>query len=261
MKRVVLTLCCVAAFSTSALALDGPAPSKLSAAQIVEKNVVARGGLGAWRGVEALRLSGEMDAGGKQDTKLPFVLSLKRPLKSRLEIRFEGQTALQTWDGTQGWKIRPFLNRDEIEAYSAAEAKSAVADTELDGPLVDYARKGTAVELVGIEPVEGKNAYKLKLTTKGGVQRNLWVDATSFLEVKMDGEPRKLDGRIHKVAVYSRDYKKVSGVTVPYTLETVVEGVKKHHKITIQTVVVNPGLDDELFAKPTLAMTRATWTP
>ena len=108
-----------------------------------------------------------------------------------------------------------------------------------------------------MEPVEGKDAYKLKLTMKGGEERNLWVDATSFLEVKIDGEPRKLDGRAHKVAIYSRDYKTVSGITVPFTLETAVEGVKQRHKMSFQTVTVNPQLDDAFFAKPTLEMTRA----
>ena len=52
-----------------------------------------------------------MDAGGKTETKLPFVFTMQRPNKSRLELRFEDQTAVQTFDGTQGWKYRPFLGR------------------------------------------------------------------------------------------------------------------------------------------------------
>ena len=195
-------------------------------------------------------MSGEMDAGGKEEVRLPFVLSLKRPHKSRLELRFQDQTALQTYDGKLGWKFRPFLGRDDVVPLTAAEAKSAAAADELDGPLVDHAKKGTKVELQGMEPVEGKSAYKLRLTKSGGVQRNLWVDASSFLELKMDGEPRKLDGRPHKVTIFFRDYKTVSGLTVPNTLETAVEGVKQTRKMTIKTVAVNQALQDSLFAKP-----------
>jgi outer membrane lipoprotein-sorting protein len=243
--------------ATPALAATAPAAGSLTAAQIVDRNVAARGGLEAWHKVNSLTMSGEMDAGGKQDVKLPFVLSMKRPHKSRLELRFQDQNAVQVYDGKQGWKVRPYLNRNDVEAYTAAEAKSAAAAAELDGPLVDYASKGTRVELQGMEAVEGKNAYKLRLTLKSGQKLNLWVDASSFLELKIDGEPRKLDGRLHKVAIYYRDYKSARGLTFPHVLETAVEGVKETHKMSIQSVLVNPPLADNLFAKPALTLASA----
>ncbi len=226
--------------------------TNMSAAQIVEKNIAARGGLAAWRAVNSMTMSGQMDAGGKNDVKLPFVMTLKRPHKNRLEIRFAEQTAVQVYDGAHGWKVRPFLNRNEVEPFTSAEIKSAAASSELDGPLVDYAKKGTKVELVGAQAVEGKNAYKLKLTLKDGTQRHLWVDAQSFLEVKIEGDPRKMDGKMRNVAIYYRDYKTEKGLTVPYTLETVVEGVNQSHKINIESVAVNQPVDDALFAKPQL---------
>jgi hypothetical protein len=233
-------------------------PPALPVAQIVDKNVAARGGLAAWRAVASLSMSGELDAGGKQDTKLPFVMSMKRPKKSRLEIQVKDQTAVQVWDGTQGWKVRPFLNRNEVESYTRAEARSAAAAAELDGPLVDFAKKGTQVELAGTEVVEGKNTYKLKLTLKGGEQLNLWIDAKSFLEVKIDGEPRRIDGRMRKVAVFYRDFRTVAGLQLPHTMETVVEKVEGSHKMTIKAIKVNPPLGDALFAKPQLGLAKLT---
>jgi outer membrane lipoprotein-sorting protein len=225
-------------------------PPKLSVTQIVDRNIAARGGLPAWRAVKTLTMSGEMDAGGKDDPKLPFVLSLKRPRKSRLELKFQQQTAVQVWDGARGWKVRPYLNRDDVEDFSAAEARSAGMAAELDGHLVDFARKGTRVELAGTEVVEGKNTYKLKLTLASGEQIHLWIDAKSFLETKIDGEPRKLDNKLHGVAVFYRDFRKVAGLQFPHTMETVVENVSGSHKMTVKTVKVNPPLDDGLFARP-----------
>src|SRR5260370_16318326 len=46
--------------------------SKLSAAQIVDRNVAARGGLQAWRGVESLRGRGTLGAGGNGRATLPM---------------------------------------------------------------------------------------------------------------------------------------------------------------------------------------------
>jgi len=257
MKRALVASGLLALAASLAFAADGPPPGSLTAAQVVERNVAARGGLEAWRAVGSLTLAGEMDAGGKLDSRLPFTLTLKRPNKSRLEIRFRDTAALQVYDGSQGWKLRPFLNRDEVEPLSAVEARSAAAASELDGPLVDYARKGSKVELLAKEPVEGHQAYKLRLTLKGGEQMNLWVDASSFLELKIDGEPRRLDGRMHKVSVFYRDFKTVGGLKLPYTFETVVDGVKQTRKMSIQTVTLNPPVPELSFARPQPVVAKA----
>ena len=244
----------------------------LSAAQIVERNVAARGGLAGWRAVKTLSWSGKMDAGGNnrptlampgprhkgamppprptEQAQLPFVLEMARPRKSRLELQFAGQTAVQVYDGTQGWKLRPYLNRHEVENYLPEELNAAAAQPDLDGPLIDYAAKGIAVALAGTETVDGQPAYKLALTLKDKRVQNVWIDAKTFLEVKMDGTPRRLDGKMHPVWVYYRDYKTVSGLVMPMVYETSVEGVKSTEKISIETVVVNPKLPDGRFAKP-----------
>jgi hypothetical protein len=244
--------------AAKAVASDSAPVSRLSAAQIVERNVAARGGLQAWRAVNSLSMSGKIDAGGKKEVALPFVMTMKRPHKSRFELRFQEQTAVQVYDGAQGWKVRPFLGRDEVEPYTPAEAKSAAALTELDGPLIDYAAKGTTVELQGVDAVEGHSAYKLRLTMKDHVQRHLWIDAKSFLELKIDGEPRKLDGRMRNVVIYYRDYKTENGLTVPYLMETVAAGAKASHKISIEHVTVNPPADDAMFAKPQLTVAKVS---
>jgi hypothetical protein len=182
--------------------------------------------------------------------QLPFVMEMKRPLKSRVEIEFAGKTAVQVYDGANGWKVRPFLNRNEVEPFTADEAKAESTKGELDGFLVDYAAKGTKVELEGVEAVEGHDAYKLKLTTKAGDVRHIWVDTQSFLDVKVEGAPRRMDGRMRTVWTYQRDFRSVQGVMVPFVLETAVDGYPQTHKMVIEKVVVNPKLDDALFTKP-----------
>lgn len=243
----------------------------LTAAQVVDKNVAARGGLSAWRAVQTIEMKGKLEAGGnqratlrvpgeqegmkyvhrpKEQTLLPFVMDLRRGRKMRLEIEFNGQTAVQVYDGTQGWKLRPFLNRHEVEKFTPEELKAASAQSDLDGLLIDYTAKGSTVELEGTEQVEGRNAYKLKVTDKNGSAHHVWVDAETFLEVKIEGTPRRLDGKYHPVATYLRDYRSVNGLVMPYLLETTVEGVKDTEKIEIETIVSNPKLDDSRFAMP-----------
>jgi outer membrane lipoprotein-sorting protein len=244
---VALSVCMFPAMSGTA----SPQPlANLTAAQIVEKNVSAKGGLQAWRAVQTISFSGKMDAGGKSKTQLPFVLEKKRPRKTRVELVFANDTAVQVYDGANGWKLRPFLGRRDVEPYSPDELKSAAFESDLDGPLVDYAGKGSTVELEGVEKVEGHDAYKLKLTMKGGQVQHIWVDAQTFLDVKVEGTPRRMDGKMRPVWIYLRDYKDVNGLMIPYVMETEVQGNRETHKMIIESVVVNPKLEDSLFTKP-----------
>src|SRR5882762_9063441 len=251
MRKMVLPLIIVLlAVPLIVVADSTTAPVDLTAAQIVERNISARGGLQAWRTVKTLSMSGKLDAGGKQKVQLPFMLEMERNRKTRLELQFNGQTAIQVYDGTNGWKLRPFLNRRDVEPYTPEELKGASKQADIDGPLVDYAAKGTKVELEGIQQVDGHDAFNLKLTLKSGQVQHVWVDAQTFLDVKVEGTPRRLDGKYHPVATFLRDYRSVNGLMLPFVLETAVEGVKRAEKIMIDKVVLNPNLEESLFAKP-----------
>jgi len=280
-KLLAISICLLFAAS---LAVAAPSPGGLSAAQIVDKNVAARGGLQAWRAVQALSLEGKLGAGGNQratlalpmptpkqlpgalpkrraeEAQVPFLMELKRSRKVRFELQFAGKTAIQVYDGTNGWKLRPFLNRMEVEPFTAEETKLASMQSDLDGPLVDYAAKGSRVELEGLEKVEGRDTYKLKITQSSGHTFHVWVDAETFLETKIEGQPRRLDGREHVVEVYYRDYRAVDGLRIPFVLETRVLPVAENalglkdspvppEKIIIDKVTVNPKLDESLFSK------------
>jgi hypothetical protein len=290
-KRSLLAFVSLASAVTLAASPNTP-PSQqnLSAGEIADKNVAARGGLQAWRAVHTMSMAGKLGAGGNQratlpvpspipgkalsqktlptrptqEVELPFVMEMMRTRKTRLELQFNGQTAVQVYDGTNGWKLRPFLNRLVVEPFTEEEIKSASQQQDLDGPLVDYAAKGTKIELAGVEKVENRDTYKLKLTMKSGEAIHIWIDAQTFLETKMEGQPRRLDGIYHPVEIYYRDYRPVNGLQVPFMLETkvlpmaqTVAGMRQPdvpvERIVVQKVEVNPKLDESLFTKPHIA--------
>jgi hypothetical protein len=268
---------------TLGFSLAQAAPATLSAAQIVDKHVAARGGLAAWRSLQTFSMNGKMEVGSGDSTarslnyvrsempsahkkpmsaptipaapaakqvQLPFTLEVKRTNKSRIEIVFQGKTAVQVYDGTSGWKLRPYLNRDDYEPFTVEERKSESESPAIDGPLVDYAAKGTKVELAGVEPVEGHDAYKLKLTLKDGRVQHIWIDAKSFLDVKVEGTPRRMDGRMRTVWIMQRDFRSVQGLMIPFERETSVDGYRETHKMIIEKATVNPALADARFTKP-----------
>jgi outer membrane lipoprotein-sorting protein len=249
-RQILLACCLLSLVGSPAVAAEAGALPQLTATQIVEKNVAARGGLQAWRAVKTLTFSGEMEAGAKENPTLPFTMKMKRPRKSRLEIKFQGDTAVQVYDGANGWKLRPFLGRRVVEAYTPEEARAALDWQDLDGPLIDYAAKGNKVQFDGTEVVEGHPCYRLKLTLSNGEARHVWIDGQTFLELKMEGSPRRMDGRMRMVTIYLREYRSEGGLMIPHVLETAVEAGKQTHKMTVQAVAANAALDDSLFTKP-----------
>jgi hypothetical protein len=289
-KSFVVSLAVSLSVSLAAVAQSAP---KLTAAQIVEKNVTARGGLQAWRSVETMTWKGKMDAGSadsaarsrafamssvgkmqpasrmdlpdkaevEKQVQLPFVNELKRGRKSRVELEFAGKTAIQVYDGTNGWLVRPYLNRNDVEPFTAEQLQAESQSADLDGYLVDYASKGSKVELNGVEKVEGKDAYKLKVTQKSGDEKYIWIDAQSFLDVRVSGQQRRMDGKMRNVYVYQRDFRSVNGLMIPFTLETVVDGYRGTHKTVLESVVINPKLEDSLFTKPQVAAAAVPPTP
>ena len=238
----------------------------MSAQQLIEKHVAARGGASAWKAVTAITYKGNMGAGGttyeavsakrtlerkeRPEMLLPYTLTLKRPHNSRLELQFNGQTAVQVYNGTAGFKYRPFMGRNDWEPYTADELKLAAAEPGMDGLLIDAANNGRHVESAGTEMVDGHPAYRLRVTRGDGKSVRVWIDAKSFLEVREDGAPRKLDARMHPVSVFLRDYKPEQGLMIAHTIETQVEGVAKPEKITVDSVQVNPKVDELQFTKP-----------
>ncbi len=260
----------------------------MSAAQIVARNLTARGGENAWRKIEEIEFIGKMDAARPrpalegtvdappagpsskrrpglptadkpaakaptpQAVQLPYRLELKRPHKSRLEIDVQGQTAVQVFNGQQGWKLRPFLGRSKPEPYTAEELKLAENEPQLDGYLINAAKNGTQTSLEGKDTVEGRSCYRLKLALKNGEVRHVWVDAGTYLETRVDGT-RKFNGKARTTYTYYRDYRTVGDVRVPYLFEATIDGLRTTDKIIIDKVLINPGLPDSRFEMPAAA--------
>ena len=78
--------------------------------------------------------------------------------------------------------------------------------------------------------------------------------------VKVEGLPRRMDGKMRAVWINQRDFRSVHGVMVPYLYETANEGSPRTHKMVIEAVEVNRTLDDARFAKPQ-ALAAATPPP
>ena len=152
-------------------------------------------------------------------------------------------TLVQAYDGTEGWKISPFQGRKDPEKMSADEAKSLIEDAEVDGPLVDWKAKGSTVEYLGPEDVDGTLAHKLKVVRKNGDVSYVYLDPDYFLEIRILTQ-RIEQGAQVEVETDLGDYEKVDGVFFPFSIDAGPKGSTDKQKIIIEKAEANVPVDD-----------------
>jgi outer membrane lipoprotein-sorting protein len=243
-----------ACLTGAALAQQPPPPGAPTASQILEKNAVARGGTEAWRKIDSMAWTGHVESRDARGHQLSFLLEQKRPQRARFEIVAEGQKSIRVYDGANGWKMRMTPGgKPELQPYSEVELEYARGAPVIEGPLMDYAAKGVPFALVGLDTVEGRQAYVLDAKPASGARQRIWVDAESFLEVRHDREYRNRSGQTSIATVYFRDYRAFEGLLLPVTIETGVVDGQAANKLVIERVALNPPVDNGIFTKPQAA--------
>jgi outer membrane lipoprotein-sorting protein len=226
-----------------------PLPAAAQTAdEIANKAVAARGGADKIKAIQSERVTGRVTFGpGLEGT---LVAELKRPHKLHVEIAIEDQKIIRVYDGkSAGWVVNPFAEKKDPQPMSAEDLKSISEESDFDGPFIDYKAKGNQIELVGKEELDGKSAYRIKLTNKNGDIRFYLFDATSFLPVKWE-ETRKVEGKELPWESFFSDYREVDGVKYAFKIDSDSPGTDLKQSVVAEKIEINAQIDDAHFTKP-----------
>jgi hypothetical protein len=221
----------------------------LSLDEIVAKHIDARGGLTQLRSIQSLRLTGRIVFTGDYGFEAQFIEVIKRPGQIRDELSVQGLTAVQSWDGKEGWQISPFQGRKDPERLSADDVKELVDGADLDGPLVDSQAKGLQLEYIGTEDVDGTEAHKIRVTQKSGDRQTVYLDPDHFLVIRVLYQ-RTIRGVQVETEADFGNYERVDGVYIPFSRESGPRGSEKTQKVAIERAEANAGAENSLFAFP-----------
>ncbi|HYX22152.1 MAG TPA: outer membrane lipoprotein-sorting protein [Thermoanaerobaculia bacterium] len=235
------------AFSAAPLLAQQPAATTPGADEIVAKYVEKVGGIAKIEAVKTLKRSGKFRGGGGFEAK--YVQENKRPDLVREELTYQGLTGVNAWDGKTGWKIDPFQGKKDPEPLGEDELKDIVEDSVFDGQLVNYKAKGNTIEFAGVEPVEGSDTWRLKVTLKNGDVTYYYIDTEDFVPIKIEYK-RMIRGAEQVIDVYPGDYKAVDGWYIPHSYEQGRPGSSQRSSFVFQKIEANVPMDDSLFAKP-----------
>jgi hypothetical protein len=234
-----------------ALVLTGMAAHALTAAELVAKNVEAKGGAAALQAVKSLRREGRLVVNGGQFV-LQVVETKQRPDSIRTDLSLQGLTQVQAYDGKDGWRIDPFGGRKDPERMPADDVKEMLEDASIDGPLVDASHNGARLEYLGTEDIDGTAAHKLKVTRQDGGVQYVYLDPDYFLEIRVESQRTVRGVKRTSVTDYG-NYEKVGGVFWPLSIESGIKGGGDPAKFEYESAQVNVVIAPGYFSFPVAA--------
>src|SRR5258706_6414513 len=201
---VLLAVCCFGVVSHSQ-----------TADELIAKNIQARGGMEKMKAIKTFRIKGKFEGGGA------FTASVgqenERPNLIRETFTLQGMTAVTAYDGTTGWQIQPFGGKKDPELMGEDDVRDLLLDADFDGPLVDYKEKGSTVEYLGHDVVDGDDALRLKVTLKNGDIIYDYLDPDTFIEIRREIQ-QFIRGSIRDRVVGLGSYKPVAGGKYPFLI-------------------------------------------
>jgi len=132
---------------------------------------------------------------------------------------------------------------------SEADTSLATGQANIVGPLVHWKAKGHTVELLGKETVDGREAYKLKVTLSSGGEQMDFLDAETALLVRRD-TTRTLGGQQLELQTTFSDFRPVGGVVFPHLIRSSAKGRADLLEIIVEEAELNMPLDDARFEMP-----------
>ncbi len=251
MNRLLALALAAAPFVLGAVVCPAPANAAgPSVDDVVARILQAQGGLDRLRAVQSLRTTSKARYGGGDFVvEIESVSLVTRAGRERQESTRQSITSVTAYDGHGGWSTDPFQGRRDAFRLSAEESKSLTHDVDIDGPLVDWQKKGNRVELLGNEDIDGSPALKLRVTRKDGDFEYQWYDPDSMLEIRQETHAFERGAESVSVSDYG-DYEQVAGLWMPFAVDFGAKGRPHFGHVVVQRVEVNVPVDDTLFAFP-----------
>jgi len=159
---------------------------------------------------------------------------------------------LQVFNGTEGWVVNPFTGRETVEAMPEDDIKEMKVQADIDGELVDYAKKGCKASYEGEEDVDGAMAYKIKLVTEKNDVMYFFIDKETSYLVKQAFKQKNEDGSETESVFMFSNFKMVDGVLRAFEMEASTTYMGQVYKtpIKVLSIEVNKDMSDDLFKKP-----------
>lgn len=218
-----------------------------TADEIAAKHIEAVGGADKWKALKAIEMKNKFSVQGMDIESKTVIVSGK---SLRTDVAVMGQEIITAVNGETGWMKQPTMmgGTGEPEDMPGAMIKESLKQTNLGGSLLNYKEKGSTLELVGKEKLEGADVYHLKLTEKNGDVTNMFLSSATYYTLKSVGK-RNIQGKEVEAEVLYSNFKQVDGLTFPFSME-VPSPMGGTMTLETDSIKLNPTVDEVIFKKP-----------
>jgi hypothetical protein len=250
MKRIIhgilaiSVLACAVQLSAQTAPSAPAAPSSQAtptADEIVSKYVAAIGGKDAISQVKSISTESSVQVMGSDN---PSTTTLVDGVGYKNEVSINGAMIVTCYTDKGGWNVNPMAGQNDPTPMPEDVYNQGKGQIFVGGPLYDYAAKGGKVEFMG----KDGNAYKIKLTSKEGVESTYIIDATTYLLTTVQSKGKMQDQEVDITTKLS-DYRKTAvGYLIPYAID--VDLGQFALSIAVKKVELNKTIDPAIFAMP-----------
>jgi hypothetical protein len=207
--------------------------------EVVDKYIAAIGGKEKLQVLKTIKMDGSLSV---QGFDVSVITTISQGVGSRTDISVPGMgEGYQIMTPTKGWSFMPFQGQSSPEEVGEDMVKAGQTSLDIQSPLLNYKEKGHTVELLGKEKAEGKECYKLKLTSKQGKVTTIFLDATTHYRIKAVSKATVNGEEMDVETVYS-DFK-----TTPEGYVFAYAQTSPRGTITYSTIEVNKPVDENIF--------------
>jgi hypothetical protein len=208
-----------------------------TADEVITKNIEALGGAAKIATLNSLKMSGSMASNGQD---FPVVMSRLHLKGWRMDAEIMGNNNYQLINTEKASAFFPIMGMTEPKDLETDLYKFSATALDLQGAFYNYKEKGTKIDTMVSEKLDGSDAFKIKVTMKNGVKQHFFVDKKTSQIVKqvtVGAGPGGSD-----VETTYSDYKKgTDGFVFPYTMGT------RNGAITFETVEANVKIEESIF--------------
>ncbi len=210
-----------------------PAPEGQNVDTVLSSYLKAIGGADKIKGIQDLHKETE---GNMQGTPLTIIKDLKKPDKYRQEVQVFGNTVQEIVINGDDVQLISQGQPQELDEEKKEELKNALL-TEQDYIELQQGKEGYTFDLLGIDQVDGENAYVVAVESPEGDTTKHYYAVDSGLKLMVEDA--------HGRAVSYSDYQDVDGIMIPYETQQAMGG--QNIKMTLKEVKINSDIPDSTF--------------
>lgn len=234
MKRTFFSLLTFLAFAASSQAQ--------TVDEIVDSHIKATGGKNAYAQIKTAKMVGKTVIGPGQEA--PITITSVNGNAFRMEFTIQGMTMVQSVKGEKGWMIMPFQGNPEPQPLTPDQIKGMSSQLDLTGDFYNYKEKGSQIELVGTDDMEGTEVYKLKVTKKDGVVSYHFIDKESYYDLKQTQKVMVKDKEMETATMMSNYKKTNTDLILPHAMSGDMGDVQW------TSIEINAKVDENIFDMP-----------